>query len=96
VHRSPLAREPGAPGPQDPRAPLGVGTWWHAGCRDPKWPLGTGTRKLLGPRDPKQPPGAGTQFRVRGSGWAPGSRTQKPPYLVALLRGPGPGTQNQL
>jgi hypothetical protein len=85
VDRSPLAREPGAPGPQDPRAPPGARTWWCAGCWDPKWALGSGTQKPLGPRGSMAPPGAGIRFGLWGSGWVPGSGTQKPLDLVALL-----------
>jgi hypothetical protein len=60
VDRCPMAREPGAPGPQDPRAPLGARTQQCAGCRDLKWAPGSRTRKPLHPRDPKAPQGAGT------------------------------------
>jgi hypothetical protein len=81
VDRSPLAREPGAPGPHDPRAPPGAGTRWCTGCQNPKRASGSATRKPLGLWDPRVPLGVGT----RGLGWAPVARTQMPPDNVTLL-----------
>jgi hypothetical protein len=52
VDRPLLDREPGAPGPQDLRAPVGATTWWCAGYQDLKWVLKSGIQMPLGPRDP--------------------------------------------
>jgi hypothetical protein len=81
VDRSPLAREPRAPGPQDPRAPLGVGTWWHAGCRDPKclWELGPESFLVLGTRSGLQELGPNLGFGAQG-----GLRDLGPKSLLIL------------
>jgi hypothetical protein len=47
MDRSPLARELGALGPQDLRAPPGAGTQWCASCWDPRWAPDLGSRSFL-------------------------------------------------
>jgi hypothetical protein len=41
-------------------------------------------------------PGARTPIGLQGSGWVPGSGTQKLLYPMALPQGPGLGTQIQM
>jgi hypothetical protein len=96
VDRSPLAREPKAPGPPGPE---GTSRGWDlvvcwlsgpkvgSGIWDPgaSWSLG--------------PDGAyGSWDLIWGSGlrWAPVAGTQMPPDHVTLLQGLGPGTQIRL
>jgi hypothetical protein len=68
-------------GSQDPKAPPRAGTRWRVGSQTPTWPLRARTQRRAGSWDLKWPLGAGTRPGVRGSGWAPGARTRKPPYL---------------